>query len=120
MDDHEQRLWSVVVAEEGSIEIEAGAELTVSDETDEDESIGAVFDAEGDRTAGTASPGVTVSAIAANSDGVERDLSVDFSATWDVPVAAELVRFTSSLWIRVCCSSGALPRSQTIWVGSFS
>jgi hypothetical protein len=88
-----------IVAEEGSIEIEAGAELTVSDETDEDGSIGAVFDAEGDRTAGTTSLSVTVSAIAANSDGVERDLSVDFSATWDVPVAAELASFTSQVTV---------------------
>jgi hypothetical protein len=87
------------VAEDVSIEIEAGAELTVSDETDEDGFIGAVFDAEGDRTAGTTSLSVSVSAMAANSDGVERDLSVDFSATWDVPVAAELASFTSQVTV---------------------
>jgi hypothetical protein len=88
-----------IVAEDVSIEIEAGAELTVSDETDEDGFIGAVFDAEGDRTAGTTSLSVSVSAMAANSDGVERDLSVDFSATWDVPVAAELASFTSQVTV---------------------
>jgi len=37
--------------------------------------------------------------MAANSDGVERDLSVDFSATWDVPVAAELASFTSQVTV---------------------
>jgi len=88
-----------IVAEDVSIEIEAGSELTVSDETDEDGFIGAVFDAEGDRTAGTTSLSVSVSAMAANSDGVERDLSVDFSATWDVPVAAELASFTSQVTV---------------------
>ncbi|MEE2627524.1 MAG: FlgD immunoglobulin-like domain containing protein [Candidatus Latescibacterota bacterium] len=88
-----------IVAEDVSIEIEAGAELTVSGETDEDGLISAVFDAEGDRTAGTTSLSVSVSAMAANSEGVERDLSVDFSATWDVPVAAELASFTSQVTV---------------------
>ncbi len=88
-----------LVAEDGSIEIEAGSELVLSSETDEDGVAGAVFDAEGDRTAGTTSLSVSVSTTADNSDGVERELSVDFSATWDVPVAAELASLTSQVTV---------------------
>ena len=80
-------------------EIAAGADLSVESSTDADGNVSATFDAEADKSAGTTSLSVTASAIAENSDGESRDLSVDFSATWDVPVAAELASFASRITV---------------------
>lgn len=79
------------------VEIAAGATQTVEATTGADGSASGTFDAEGDKSAGTATIGITASTTASNSDGVERNLSVEFSATWDVPVAAELARFAGSV-----------------------
>jgi hypothetical protein len=83
----------------GSLELEAGTEVSLPYTVEEDGLISAVFDAEADRSGGTTSLSVTISASVDNSEGVTRDLSVDFSATWDVPVAAELASFTSQVTV---------------------
>ena len=83
----------------GSLELEAGTEISLPYTVEEDGLISAVFDAEADRSGGTTSLSVTISASVDNSEGVTRDLSVDFSATWDVPVAAELASFTSQVTV---------------------
>jgi hypothetical protein len=83
----------------GEGEVAAGAELSVESTTDVNGNAAATFDAEGDKSAGTTSLSVSASAIADNSDGESRDLSVEFSATWDVPVAAELASFASQITV---------------------
>ena len=80
-------------------EIAAGSELSHESATDADGNASATFDAEGDKSAGTTSLSVSASTMADNSDGESRDLSVDFSATWDVPVAAELASFASQITV---------------------
>ena len=80
-------------------EIAGGADLSVESSTDADGNASATFDAEGDKSAGTTSLSVTVSTTADNSDGESRDLAIDFSATWDVPVAAELASFASRITV---------------------
>jgi len=80
-------------------EIAAGSDLSVESSTDADGNASATFDAEGDKSAGTTSLSVTASTTADNSDSESRDLSVDFSATWDVPVAAELASFASQITV---------------------
>ncbi|SVB37616.1 uncharacterized protein METZ01_LOCUS190470, partial [marine metagenome] len=80
-------------------EIAAGSELSHESATDADGDASATFDAEGDKSAGTTSLSVSASTMADNSDGESRDLSVDFSATWDVPVAAELASFASQITV---------------------
>jgi hypothetical protein len=88
-----------LIAGDGAIEISAGESITVESATDADGDAEALFDAEGDREAGTTSLSIMVSTSSTNSDGVARDLSADFSATWDVPVAAELASFTSQVTV---------------------
>lgn len=78
-------------------EIAAGTEASISGITDADGSASATFDAEGDKSAGSTSISVTVSTSADNSEGVNRDLSVEYSATWDVPVPAELASFAAQI-----------------------
>jgi hypothetical protein len=80
-------------------EIAAGSDLPVESTTDADGNASATFDAEGDKMAGTTSLSVAASTSADNSDGETRGLSVNFSATWDVPVAAELASFASQITI---------------------
>nr|ADI17520.1 hypothetical protein [uncultured bacterium HF0130_06E03] len=80
-------------------EIAAGADITVDAETGADGAISATFDAEADRSAGTTSLSVSISTTAANSAGESRDLSLTYSATWDVAVAAELASLTSSVTV---------------------
>jgi hypothetical protein len=80
-------------------EIAAGSELSHESATDADGDASATFDAEGDKSAGTTSLSVSASTTADNSDGESRDMSVDFSATWDVPVAAELASFASQITV---------------------
>jgi hypothetical protein len=80
-------------------EIEAGSDLSVDAETGADGAISATFDAEADRSAGTTSLSVSISTTAANSAGVTRELTLSYSATWDVPVAAELASLTSQITI---------------------
>ena len=48
---------------------------------------------------GTTSLSVSISTTAANSAGESRDLSLTYSATWDVAVAAELASLTSSVTV---------------------
>lgn len=84
---------------DGAVEIGAGSSLTVESSTDASGNASAKFDAEGDRTVGTTSLSVTASTSSTNSDGVARDVSVGFSATWDVPVAAELASFASQITV---------------------
>jgi len=80
-------------------EIAAGANLSVESLTDADGDASATFDAEGAKSAGTTSLSVTASTTADNSDGESRDFSVEFSATWDVAVAAELASFASQITV---------------------
>ncbi|MSR83234.1 MAG: T9SS type A sorting domain-containing protein, partial [Candidatus Latescibacteria bacterium] len=79
------------------LQINAGASRSVSAKTDADGSATAIFDSEGDKTAGSTSLSVTASTSAPNSDNVSRALSVAFSATWDVPVPAELAIFAGQV-----------------------
>ena len=78
-------------------ELTAGTTVSVDLATDSNGNSGGVISAEGDRTAGTTSISVTAATSADNSEGASRDLSVNFSATWDVAVAAELSSFAADV-----------------------
>ena len=80
---------TVYMVDANTIEVLAGTTETVSYQTDGGSDY-IILDSEGDRSAGTTSVTATASTTAENSEGVSRELSVVFSATWDVPVAAEL------------------------------
>ena len=84
---------TVYMVDANTIEILAGTTETVSYQTDGGSDY-IILDSEGDRSAGTTSVTATASTTAENSEGVSRELSVVFSATWDVPVAAELASIT--------------------------
>ncbi|MEW6749805.1 MAG: IPT/TIG domain-containing protein [Candidatus Latescibacterota bacterium] len=72
-------------------EISAGESQTVSVQTGANGRASIVLDAEGGDDAGTTSATVAATTTASNSDGVSRNLGpVNFAATWDVPVVAEL------------------------------
>jgi hypothetical protein len=88
---------SVFLVAPAVLEIAAGATETVDATTGADGSASGTFDAEGDKSAGTATINVSASTSAANSEGADRSLNVAFSATWDVPVAAELASFAGSV-----------------------
>ena len=78
------------------LEIPAGSSTNTGGTTGENGTASATFDAEGDRSAGSTSISVTASTTADNSEGESRDLGpVTFTATWDVPVAAELASVTA-------------------------
>ncbi|MCC7261318.1 MAG: T9SS type A sorting domain-containing protein [Candidatus Latescibacteria bacterium] len=79
------------------VQINAGASRSVTSVTGADGSATAIFDSEGDKSAGSTSLSVTASTSAANSEGTNRALSVAFSATWDVPVPAELASFAGQV-----------------------
>jgi hypothetical protein len=79
------------------VQIKAGASRSVSSVTGADGTATALFDAEGDKSAGSTSLSVTASTTASNSEGTSRNLSVAFSATWDVPVPAELASFAGQV-----------------------
>jgi hypothetical protein len=78
-------------------EIAAGASSTLSSTSGADGSSMLVLDAEGDKFAGSTSASVSASTSADNSEGATLALSVDFSATWDVPVPAELASFAADV-----------------------
>ena len=78
-------------------EIAAGADVDVTSTTDADGNATATFDSEGDKSAGSTSISVTASTSADNSEGESRNLSVEFSATWDVPVPAEVASFAGEV-----------------------
>jgi hypothetical protein len=98
-------IWTVVNNGSESVfllgvgEIAAGTEETVEGATDAEGNVSGTFDAEGDKSAGTTSISVTASVATENSEGEARELSVEFSATWDVPVAAELASFASQITV---------------------
>ena len=98
-------VWTVVNNGSESVfllgvgEIAAGTEATAEGTTDAEGNASGTFDAEGDKSAGTTSISVTASVATENSEGEARELSVDFSATWDVPVAAELASFASQITV---------------------
>jgi hypothetical protein len=79
------------------VQINAGASRSASSATGADGTATVVFDSEGDKSAGSTSLSVTASTSAPNSEGTSRDLSVAFSATWDVPVPAELASFAGQV-----------------------
>ena len=78
-------------------EITAGTTARLDTPTDSGGNSGGVVSSEGDRTAGTTSISATATTTANNSEGVSRNLSVSFSATWDIPVAAELASFAGDV-----------------------
>jgi len=88
---------SVYVLGSTVVEVAAGASETVTVNTDATGAAAIMLDAEADRQAGSTSVAVTASTTAPNSDGVDADLSVEFSASWDVPVAAELAAFAAAV-----------------------
>lgn len=79
------------------VQINAGASRSVAAQTGADGTASITFDSEGDKAAGSTSLSGTVSTTAPNSDAVSRDLSVAISATWDVPVPAELASFAGQV-----------------------
>ena len=81
----------------GSTEIAANTTSEETSSTDADGQASATFDSEGDKSAGSTSISVTASTTADNSEGDSSDLSVGFSATWDVPVPAELSSFSGEV-----------------------
>lgn len=81
------------------IQINAGASRTLSSSTGTDGTASAKFDAEGDKSAGSTSIDVTASTSAPNSLNETRNLSASFSATWDVPVPAELASFAAQVTV---------------------
>jgi len=78
-------------------EIGAGNDITAESETDSAGEARVTISADAEKDAGTTSVSVEASTSANNSDGVSRDLSVGFSATWDVAVPAELASFAAEL-----------------------
>jgi|GEM_PF-738627 hypothetical protein len=54
-----------------------------------------LVDAEGNKSAGSTSLVAVASTTADNSEGETRELSVEITITWDVPVAAELASFVA-------------------------
>jgi hypothetical protein len=81
----------------GEGEVAGGGSLTVAVATGATGSSAISLDAEGGKLAGTTSIAVVASVTAANSEGVDKNLSVTFAATWDVPVAAELASFAGAV-----------------------
>ncbi len=88
---------SVFLVNGGSTEIASGATITPTSTTDADGQASAAFDSEGDKSAVSTSISGTASATADDSGGDSFDLSVGFSATWDVPVPAELSSFSGEV-----------------------
>ena len=81
----------------GSTEIAASSTETVTGTTNADGQGVATFVSEGGQSGGT-SISVSATATAPNSEDTSRDLGpIDFSATWDIPVPAELSSFTGEL-----------------------
>ncbi len=78
-------------------EIAAGNDITAESETDSDGDASVSISSDADRDAGTTSISVEASTSANNSEGTSRDLEVGFSATWDVPVPAELASFAAEV-----------------------
>jgi hypothetical protein len=71
-------------------EIPSGGTAMIVVTTDALGSASILVDSEGTRDSGGTSLSVTASTSAPNSDGVVRNLAVDYGVTWDVPVVAEL------------------------------
>ena len=89
---------SVFLVNGGATEIASGATETVTSSTDGSGQGSATFDSEGGAFASSTSIDVSAATSAPNSEDVSRDLGpVNFSATWDVPVPAELSSFTGEL-----------------------
>ncbi len=86
---------TVHVLGEGSLA--GGESLEVSVDTDASGAASITLDAEGDKFAGSTSASISAATSAPNTEGVSRDLSVDFSVTWDVPVPAELASFAGEI-----------------------
>lgn len=80
-------------------EIAAGSDVTAESQTDSDGETSISITSEGDAFSGTTSISVDASTTADNSEGTSRDLSEEFSATWDVPVPAELASFAAEVTI---------------------
>ena len=78
-------------------EIPAGNDITAESETDSDGDASVSITSDAEKGAGTTSVSVEASTSANNSEGVSRDLEVEFSATWDVPVPAELASFAAEV-----------------------
>lgn len=83
---------------DGSTEIAASSTATATGTTDADGQGVTTFGSEGGPFPGGTSISVSATATATNSEDASRDLGpIDFSATWDVPVPAELSSFTGEL-----------------------
>ena len=83
---------------DGSTEIAASSTATATGTTDADGQGVATFVSEGGPFSGGTSISVSATASAPNSEDTSRDLGpIDFSATWDIPVPAELSSFTGEL-----------------------
>jgi hypothetical protein len=80
-------------------EVQSNEVATIPVDTDAEGKAAITLDAEGNKQAGSTSVTVMASTTAPNSDdpAAIRNLSAEFSATWEVPVAAELASFTGSV-----------------------
>ena len=72
----------------GETEVAAGADGSVTTATDASGAASITLDAEGGQSAGSTGATVTASTSADNAEGVSRDLSQIFSATWSQSLAA--------------------------------
>ena len=89
---------SVFILGDGGREITANtADVAVTSTTDAGGLASIAFDCAGDDESASTSITVTASTSSPNSVGESRDLSVGFSATWDVPVPAELASFAAEV-----------------------
>jgi hypothetical protein len=78
-------------------EVASGASVNIVVATDASGVASLKLDAEGAKDSESASVSVTAATSANNSDGVPRNLTVDFGVTWDVPVVAELASLSGSV-----------------------
>jgi hypothetical protein len=77
--------------------VAAGSDITTESATDSDGDASVGISSDAEKGAGTTSVSLEASTSASNSEDVSRDLEVEFSATWDVPVPAELASFAAEV-----------------------
>ena len=89
---------SVFILGNGEQEITANtADVVVTGSTGADGLASLTLDCEGDDDSGSTSVSVAASTSAPNSMDVSRDLSEEFSITWDIPVPAELASLAAEI-----------------------
>ena len=85
---------SVLLLDDGPTEIASNSAMTLITTSDSDGAASITLDAEGGPAAVPTTTAVIASTSAPNSLGEPRELTVEFSVTWDVAVPSELSTFT--------------------------